>query len=42
MLFSVLGIVAAFIALFTLQEESHRQAMALWPGAYFITRFGVI
>ena len=42
MLFSVLGIVAAFIALFTLQEE--HSIAELWLvrlGAYFITRFGV-
>ena len=42
MLFSVLGIVAAFIALFTLQEEhSIAELWLVWLGAYFITRFGV-
>jgi LexA-binding, inner membrane-associated putative hydrolase len=42
MLFSVLGIVAAFIALFTLQEQhSIAELWLVWLGAYFITRFGV-
>jgi uncharacterized membrane protein YoaK (UPF0700 family) len=42
MLFSVLGIVAAFIALFTLQEQhSIAELWLVWLGAYFITRFGI-
>jgi hypothetical protein len=41
MLFSVLGIVAAFIALFTLQEQhSIAELWLVWLGAYFVTRFG--
>ena len=43
MLFSVLGIVAAFIALFTLQEEhSIAELWLVWLGAYFITRLAFI
>jgi len=42
MLFSVLGIVAAFIALFTLNEKhSIAELWIIWLGAYFITRYGV-
>jgi hypothetical protein len=42
MLFSVLGVVTAFIALFTLQDQhSIAELWIVWLGAYFITRFGV-
>ena len=42
MLFSVLGIVTAFIALFTLTEKhSIAELWIVWLGAYFVTRYGV-
>ena len=42
MLFSVLGVVTAFIALFTLSEQhSIAELWIVWLGAYLITRFGV-
>jgi hypothetical protein len=42
MLFSVLGVVTAFIALFTLQEQhSIAELWIVWLGAYFFTRFGL-
>jgi hypothetical protein len=42
MLFSVLGVVTAFIALFTLQEQhSIAELWIVWLGAYFVTRYGV-
>ncbi len=42
MLFSVLGIVTAFIALFTLQEQhSIAELWIVWLGAYAVTRFGL-
>ncbi len=42
MLFSVLGIVAAFIALFTLNEKhSIAELWIIWLGAYFATRYGL-
>lgn len=42
MLFSVLGVVTAFVALFTLQEQhSIAELWIVWLGAYFVTRFGV-
>jgi hypothetical protein len=38
----VLGVVTAFIALFTLQEQhSIAELWIVWLGAYFVTRFGV-
>jgi hypothetical protein len=41
MLFSVLGIVAAFFALFALQEQhSIAELWVVWLGAYFVTRYG--
>ncbi len=41
MLFSVLGVVTAFIALFTLQEQhSIAELWIVWLGAYFVTRYG--
>ena len=42
MLFSVLGIITAFIALFTLQEQhSIAELWIVWLGAYFVTRYGL-
>ena len=42
MLFSVLGVVTAFIALFTLsQQHSIAELWIVWLGAYFVTRYGV-